>query len=129
MISRRANRSRFFVLMMPTPNQSITTHWASLPRSMLLSLALCISLLQDANCQALNATADEIGVRHAIIAVIEADPDLASANANNGELKATVRISVRILDYAPDSRFYGVVDGNFQTLIPAKGLPRNGVAI
>ena len=35
--------------------------------------------------------------------------------------KATMRISVRILDYSADARFYGVVQGNFSEFDPGKG--------
>ena len=102
-------------------NQSVTTRWTSLPLSMLVGLALCISRSPDANGQVLNANADEIGVRHAVIAAIEADRDAASAKGNIEELNATMHISVRILNYAPDYRFYGVVDSKFSDFDPSKG--------
>jgi hypothetical protein len=121
MISKLSVLLALLALIMPTRNQSITPRWLSLPMSLLVGLVLGLGLLHNANGQAANATADEFGVRHAITAAIELDRDAPFAKANGGELKATMRISVRILDYASDSRFYGVVEGNFSEFDPRKG--------
>jgi len=109
---------------MPTLNR---TRLRSLLLWMLVGLVLCVGIFDGANGQAVIATAAEFGVRHAIIATLDLDRGAAASRANVGELKATMRISVRILDYASDSRFYGVVDGNFSDFDPSKGPARQEI--
>lgn len=106
---------------MPGLHQPVTTRQAFLPLVMLVGLTLCICRSQDANGQGLNAKTNEIGVRHTIIAAVEANRDAASAKGDGEALNATVDILVRILNYAPDYRFYGVVDGKFSDFDPSKG--------
>jgi hypothetical protein len=88
---------------------------------MLVGLLLCLIHLSDAKGQVAHATAGEFGVRHSLIVAIELDRDAGSAKPKVGEIKADMRISVRVLDYAPDSRFYGIVVGNFSDFDPSKG--------
>ena len=103
---------------------------------MLVGLALCVSRPHEANGQASNLNADEVGVRHVLTAAVEAERDPAAAIGNSEQLgnarelsatveepSATLHVSLRILDYAPDSRFYGIVDGNFSDFDPGKGAP------
>jgi hypothetical protein len=109
----------------------------------LVFLALCIGRPHDANGQGRNVNADEAGVRHALTAAVEADSDAGAdmggieQPGNAQELgvttkertataeapRATIHVLLRILDYAPDSRFYGVVDGGFPDFDPGKGAP------
>ena len=103
------------------PNVSTTPRWASLLLSMLAGLLLCLIHLSDAKGQVGHATAGEFGVRHALLVDIELDRVAASAKPKVGEIKADMRISVRILDYASDSRFYGVVVGSFSDFDPSVG--------
>lgn len=88
---------------------------------MLIGLLLGIGCLHDAHGQAIDATGDNIGVRHAIIAALELDPAVLTAKSSLEPLKASVRVSVRILDYARDARFYGVVNINFSEFNPSIG--------
>lgn len=88
---------------------------------MLVGLTLCIGRSQDANGQGLGANTNPIGIRHALTAAIEADHDAASGKGDVEARNAIVDIQVRILDYASDYRFYGVVDGKFAGFDPAKG--------
>lgn len=106
---------------MPGLNGSVTKRWAFLPLSMLVGLTLCIGRPHDAKGQGLGANTNEIGIRHAIVAAIEADQDAASAKGDVEARSATVDILVRILNYASDYRFYGVVDGKFSGFDAAKG--------
>jgi hypothetical protein len=63
---------------------------------MLVGLALCIGQSHGVSSQGLN-----IGVRHAIIAAVEADRDPTEAKRDVEARSATVDIQVRVLDYAP----------------------------
>jgi hypothetical protein len=92
---------------------AVTRRWAVLPLSMLVGLALCIGQTHGVSGQGLNANTNGIGVRHAIIAAVEADQDATAAKRDVEARNATVDIQVRVLDYALDHRFYGVVDGKF----------------
>jgi hypothetical protein len=98
----------------------VTKRWANLPLSMLVGLALCIGQSHVVSGQGRNSS-NETGVRHAIIAAIEADQDTAAANRGAEARSAAVDIMVRILDYASDYRFYGVVDGKFSSFDPGIG--------
>jgi hypothetical protein len=109
------------VLIKAGLNQSVTKRWAFLPLSMLVGLGLCIGRSHDANGQGFNANTNEIGIRHAIIAAIEGDQDATSSKGDVEARNATVDILVRVLDYASDYRFYGVVDGKFSGFDPSKG--------
>jgi hypothetical protein len=80
---------------------------------------LCIGFLPDG--QAFAATANTIGVRHSITVAVEPERGAASGTANSEHDNATINILVRILNYAPDLRFYGVVDGEFSDFDPGKG--------
>jgi len=80
---------------------------------------LCVGLLPDS--QAFAATANTIGVRHTITAAVEPESGAASGTENSKHDNATINILVRILNYAPDLRFYGVVDGEFSGFDPSKG--------
>jgi hypothetical protein len=111
--------------------------------SLLVGLALCISRPHDANGQVRSLNSDEVGVRHALTAAVEADPD-AGADMGGSEQpgnaqelgattkertataeapRATIHVLLRILDYAPDSRFYGVVDAEFSDFELGTGAP------
>jgi hypothetical protein len=109
------------VLIMPGPDQSVTKRRAFLPFSMLVGLALCVGRSHDAVGEGLGANTNGIGIRHAIIASIEADQDAASAKGDVEARSATVDILVRVLNYASDYRFYGVVDGKFAGFDPGQG--------
>ena len=80
---------------------------------MLLGSLLCMGQSHGAKGQGLNTKTNEIGVRHAIIAAVEANQDATAAKRDVEARNATVDIQVRVLDYAPDSRFFDVVDGKF----------------
>ena len=90
---------------------------------MLVGLALCIGQSHGVSGQGLNTNikTNETGVRHAIIAAVEADRDATAAKRDVEARNATVDILVRVLDYAPDYRFYGVVDGKFSDFDPGSG--------
>src|SRR5579862_1896000 len=88
---------------------------------MLLGLALCIGQSHGVNGQGLNTNITGTGVRHAIIAAVAADQDTAAAKRDGEARNATVDIMVRVLDYATDYRFYGVVDGKFSDFDPDSG--------
>ena len=96
--------------------------WAVLPLSMLVGLALCVGQSHGVSGQGLNT-----GVRHAIIAAVEADQDTTAAKRDVEARKATVDIMVRVLDYALDYRFYGVVDGKFSDFDPGSGAKGQGI--
>ena len=100
---------------------AVAERGASLSLSMLAGLALCICQCQGASGQGLNANSNETGVRHAIIAAIEADQGADAAKRDVEARNATLDILVRVLDYASDSRFYDVVDGKFSSFDPGKG--------
>ena len=89
--------------------------------SLIVGSALGIGCPLDAHGQAVEATGDKIGVRHSIIAALELDPAVISAKSSPEPLKANVHVLVRILDYASDARFYGVVNINFFEVNPSKG--------
>jgi hypothetical protein len=95
--------------------------WAFLPLLMPVGLALCIGQSHGVNGQGLNTNTNETGVRHALIAAIEADQDAATAKRDVKARNATVDIELRILNYASDYRFYGVVDGKFSDFDPGSG--------
>jgi hypothetical protein len=97
---------------MPGPKHSVTTRQAS-SWHWLHPLGLVFWISLAPNGPILSASANEIGVRHAIFGEVEPNRDGASANAEGEALHATVDISVRVLDYSRDYRFYGVVDGKF----------------
>jgi hypothetical protein len=100
----------------------VTKRWA-LPLLMIVGLALCVAQSHDANGQGLSTNTNQIGVRHAIIATIEADQDAVAAKGDAEAANASVDIQVRILNYAPDYRFLGVVDGKFSGFDPSEGAP------
>jgi hypothetical protein len=102
-------------------DQSITTRFASLLLSLLVGFVLGIGCLIDAHGQAIDTTEDKLGVRHSIIANLELDPAVLTEESSLEPLKASVLVSVRILDYARDSRFYGVVNINFFEVNPSMG--------
>jgi hypothetical protein len=99
----------------------VTKRRAVLPLSMLVGLALCVGQSHGVNGQGLNTDPKGIGVRHTIIAAVEADPDAAAAKRDAEVRNASVDIQVRVLDYARDYRFYGVVDGKFSDFDPGSG--------
>jgi hypothetical protein len=101
----------------------VTKRWAVLTLSMLGGLALCMGQSRSVSSQGLNTNTKtiETGVRHAIIAAVEADQDTTSAKRDAESRSATVDIMVRVLDYALDYRFYGVVDGKFSDFDPDRG--------
>jgi hypothetical protein len=106
---------------MPGRHEAVPKRSAVLPLSMLVGLALCIGQSHGVSGQGLNTTTNATGVRHAIIAAVEADQDTAAAKRDGEARNATVDILVRVLDYAPDYRFYGVVDGKFSDFDPGSG--------
>jgi hypothetical protein len=89
---------------------------------MLAGSLLCGGLLQDANGQIADVMTDGFGVRHSIFAAVELNRNAGFGNEDAGKSVATVHISVRILDYASDSRFYGVVNGDFSEFDPVAGV-------
>ena len=89
----------------------MTKRWAILPLSVLVGLVLCIGQSRSVSGQSLNTNG--VGVRHAIVAAVEADQDVTAAKKDAEAGNATLDILVRVLDYAPDYRFFGVVDGKF----------------
>ena len=93
--------------------------WGPLHLSLLAGVALCFGQSRGVNGEGLNT--NEVGVRHAIIADIEADQDPAVARQDAKAGDASLDILVRILDYASDSRFFGVVDGKFPSFDLGKG--------
>jgi hypothetical protein len=101
----------------------VTKRWAALTLSMLGGLALCLGQSRGVSSQGLNPNTKtiETGVRHSIIAAVEADQDTTSAKRDAESRSATVDIMVRVLDYALDYRFYGVVDGKFSDFDPDNG--------
>ena len=102
-------------------HDAVTKRWGFLPCSLLVGLALCIGQSHGASGQGLNINPNETGVRHALIAAIEADQDAAAPKQDVEALNSTVDILVRVLDYATDSRFFGVVDGKFSNFDLSKG--------
>jgi hypothetical protein len=107
--------------IIPGRHGAVTKRRAVLPLSILAGLALCIGQSHGVSGQALNTNTNGIGVRHAIIAAVEADQDATAAKQDVEARNATVDIQVRVLDYAPDHRFYGVVDGKFSNFDPGSG--------
>jgi hypothetical protein len=101
----------------------VTKRWAVLPLSMLGGLALSMGQSHGVSGQGLNTNIKTIatGVRHAIVAAVEAVQDTTSAERDAESRSATVDIMVRVLDYALDYRFYGVVDGKFSDFDPDRG--------
>ena len=89
--------------------------------SLLVGSVLGIGCSLDAHGQAIDVTGDKIGVRHSIIAGLELDPAVITAKSSLEPLKASVLVSVRILDYALDARFYGIVNINFFEVNPSMG--------
>jgi hypothetical protein len=114
-------RSGSSELIIPGRHGAVTKRWAVLLLSMIVGLALCIVQSHGVNGQGLNTNTNGIGVRHAIIAAVEADQDAAAAKQDVEARNATVDILVRVLDYALDYRFYGVVDGKFSDFDPGSG--------
>jgi len=102
-------------------HDAVTKRWAVLPLSVFVALALCLGQSHDVNGQGLNTNINETGVRHAIIAAVEADQGGSAAKQDGEARNATVDIQVRVLDYAPDYRFFGVVDGKFSDFDPGSG--------
>ncbi len=88
---------------------------------MLAGLTLCVTSFSDAKAQSLNEDVREAGVRHSLVASVVSDRGSASAGQDADAAKATVDVSVRVLDYAHDYRFYGVVHGKFLDFDPDKG--------
>ena len=89
--------------------------------TLLSGFLLCIGPFDDANAQSVDSPADATGVRHAISVSVELDRGTFASKENVAELAASIRIAVRVLDYAADSRFYGVVNGDFSDFDPSKG--------
>jgi hypothetical protein len=110
------------VLIIPGRHEAVTKRW-SLRLSLLVGLALCIAQSHDASGQGLSANTNQIGVRHAIVAAIEADGDAVATKGDAEAPNASVDILVRILNYAPDYRFLGEVHGKFSGFDPSKGAP------
>jgi hypothetical protein len=97
---------------------------ATLLGPLLAGLILCFTgLLQfsNARAQSLNGGVNEMGVRHSLVAAIEPDRDSVSASQDGDAKKVAVDVSVRVLDYAHDYRFYGVVHGKFTGFDPRLG--------
>jgi hypothetical protein len=88
---------------------------------LLAGFVLGIGWSLDAHGQAIDATEDKFGVRHAIIAALELDPAVLTEKSSLEPLTASVIVSVRILDYARDARFYGVVNIIFSEFNPSMG--------
>jgi hypothetical protein len=86
-----------------------------------VGLILCVTDPSNGLAQHLNESAAEVGVRHSLVASVVANRDSPSAGEDGGANKATLDVSVRILDYAHDYRFYGVVHGRFSDFDLAKG--------
>jgi len=120
------------------------------PGALLVAFTVCLSWPSDAGAQLRNTAGSggvEIGVRHAIVASVDpnrdspvpaadkagGEPSKAAAPKTDGEAskaegeeeapKATVDAAVRILDYAHDYRFYGVVHAKFSDFDPREGAP------
>jgi hypothetical protein len=107
--------------MIPEHHASVAKRWLFLPFAIFLGLATCNGLLHGANGQGLKTNVNETGVRHALIAAIEADKHPAISKEDPETSTATVDVLLRILNYATDYRFVGVVDGKFPSFDPAKG--------
>ncbi len=91
--------------------------------SVLAGLALCIGQLHSVRGQGLNTNINQTGVRHAIIASVEPtkDQDSAAVKQDVVSRNATIDIKIRVLSYASDYRFYGVVDSKFSDFDPDSG--------
>jgi hypothetical protein len=81
----------------------------------------CFSQFSNVRAQSLNGGVREMGVRHSLVASVEPDRDSISASQDGDGKKAAVDVSVRVLDYAHDYRFYGVVHGKFPDFDPREG--------
>jgi hypothetical protein len=104
--------------------QSARERRATLSGPLLAGLILCftgISQFSNARAQSLNGGVNEMGIRHSLVAAIEPDRDSVSASQDGDAKKVTVDVSVRVLDYAHDYRFYGVVHGKFPDFDPRLG--------
>ncbi len=78
---------------------------------MILGLGLSFGPWHDASSQTLNSNGT--GVRHAIVATVEADQDNEAEKRGAEPRIVNLDVTIRIVDYANDSRFFGVVDGKF----------------
>ena len=87
--------------------------------SLLVGFVLGIGCSLEAHSQAIDATENKFGVRHSITAALELDPAVIAAKSSLESLKVSVVVSVRILDYANDARFYGLVNINFFEINPS----------
>lgn len=95
--------------------------WPVFPFAMLLGVGLGFGQSQSAVGQGLKVI--QTGVRHRIVATVEADHDAEAEKRDTNPRNATLDIAVRIMDYAPDFRFFGVIDGKFSDFDPASGAP------
>lgn len=94
--------------------------WRILPSLILAGLALSVGQSRSASGQGIT-NANDTGVRHVIIATVEAGRDTAAPKQDAEKRSATVDVMVRVLSYASDYRFYGVVDGKFSDFDPDSG--------
>jgi hypothetical protein len=96
----------------------LPTWWLILALSTLAGLMLWIGQPESARGQGLDF---ETGVRHAIVASIDASDNVAAVKQDVKPRSATVDITVRVLSYAADYRFFGEVDGKFSDFDPDNG--------
>jgi hypothetical protein len=110
--------------IIPAREQSVRERRATLSGPLLVGLILylpCFSQMSNVRAQSLNEGVREVGVRHSLVASIEPDRDSVSTGQEGQANKATADVSVRVLDYAHDYRFYGVVHGKFSDFNPHVG--------
>jgi hypothetical protein len=93
----------------------------ALPLRLLTGLTLCVTWFSAAKAQSLNEDVREAGVGHSLVASVVSDRDSGSVGQDANSAKVTVDVSVRVLDYAHDYRFYGVVHGKFSDFDPGQG--------
>jgi hypothetical protein len=88
---------------------------------MLAGLALCIGQPHGVRSQGLNTSINEAGIRHAIIASIELAQRNATAKRDAEPQNASINIKIRVMSFASDYGFFGVVDGKFSDFDPDSG--------
>jgi hypothetical protein len=103
-------------------NRLTAIRWVSWSSLVLAGLLLCDGFLHDANGQTAQTKTDELGVRHSVFAAVELDRNADFVKGDADKPIATMHVAVRILDYASDSRFYGVVNGDFSEFDPIQGV-------
>lgn len=59
------------------------------------------------------------GIRHEVMAQVTAESRAATAGAREGQVPSNIRISVKIVEFTPDTRFYSVVTADFGDVLEA----------